>query len=759
MSANEAKIVFTITVINEANVTSTYTREQVFSKSVAGAEGGVGPRGVANLNTSIAINDPGNGDQTTSSSIGLALQAALNGIYSTAADRAPRAGDVGVVFNSTSKAVRLSANKEVITATGSPPFFASTTIVLSTVSFNLSGTLYHTFYKNGVALISNTTSTTYTVTTTSPSATSDVYSVGIREGSTTAELVAFDSVTIPALTIDTGVTIVNTNEVHDFPIADDGSIASYDSSGTTISVYSGTSKWSYSTGGGAGTYNVTAAVTSGQATLGTVTTVSGSRVYANVVNLASTTAVITFTITFVSLGGVSTIYRTTQELRRATKGNIWSRTYYFTGSLWSAIALYVDGNAVVAGTLSVNALKSGAAGINTVNTYGNVVRGSFSLGSGERTPVGNTAAIATFTSENIHAWAVLASNTNKEVTTEFANGLAAVTASPQGTGLGAYSVAVQTSTATNMRTACVVGETNAGAYFINMKSSSYNQIAQNTNLDGKYRQADAFLCLSNYIFRGTAFGAIDNLGGTFNELGPYVVELGYCSNDQTNGFAGLFVRRHISGGLKGQEAARVVIAPSYSPTRAIEVSGGAAYEGTVGHFPGGITTFTGVHEGQSDVPLVVGDIVIDSRILFKQDIANVFSEVVPSTISRDKRVIGVVAHNENNQEIIDLVDDTDDNVPLLGFTESTVAIARELEPWKLEYTVLINALGEGQLNVCGENGNIEVGDLIVSSSITGKGMKQDDDLIRSYTVAKARESVTFSSPTEVKMIACTYLCG
>jgi hypothetical protein len=71
----------------------------------------------------------------------------------------------------------------------------------------------------------------------------------------------------------------------------------------------------------------------------------------------------------------------------------------------------------------------------------------------------------------------------------------------------------------------------------------------------------------------------------------------------------------------------------------------------------------------------------------------------------------------------------------------------------------INSLGEGCINVCGENGNIEMGDYITTSSMPGKGMKQDDDLLHNYTVAKARENVTFSSPTEVKQIACSYHCG
>ena len=72
---------------------------------------------------------------------------------------------------------------------------------------------------------------------------------------------------------------------------------------------------------------------------------------------------------------------------------------------------------------------------------------------------------------------------------------------------------------------------------------------------------------------------------------------------------------------------------------------------------------------------------------------------------------------------------------------------------------MMNSLGEGQVNVCGENGNIEKGDLITTSNTTGKGMKQADDIIRNYTVAKAREDVIFSSASDTAMIGCIYLCG
>jgi len=73
--------------------------------------------------------------------------------------------------------------------------------------------------------------------------------------------------------------------------------------------------------------------------------------------------------------------------------------------------------------------------------------------------------------------------------------------------------------------------------------------------------------------------------------------------------------------------------------------------------------------------------------------------------------------------------------------------------------LVINSLGEGGVNVCGEGGDIQPGDLIVTSSTPGKGMRQADDIVRAHTVAKAREAVTFSDPSEVRMVACIYLCG
>ena len=72
----------------------------------------------------------------------------------------------------------------------------------------------------------------------------------------------------------------------------------------------------------------------------------------------------------------------------------------------------------------------------------------------------------------------------------------------------------------------------------------------------------------------------------------------------------------------------------------------------------------------------------------------------------------------------------------------------------------IFAVGDGHILVCSEGGNIEAGDYICSSNTDGHGMKQSDDILRNYTVAKASEPVDWSTEdANTKLIACTYHAG
>lgn len=68
----------------------------------------------------------------------------------------------------------------------------------------------------------------------------------------------------------------------------------------------------------------------------------------------------------------------------------------------------------------------------------------------------------------------------------------------------------------------------------------------------------------------------------------------------------------------------------------------------------------------------------------------------------------------------------------------------------------IYTIGRCFILVCNENGNIENGDYICSSNMEGHGMKQNDDLLHNYTVAKALEGVDWKKEkSDVKLISCT----
>ena len=62
-------------------------------------------------------------------------------------------------------------------------------------------------------------------------------------------------------------------------------------------------------------------------------------------------------------------------------------------------------------------------------------------------------------------------------------------------------------------------------------------------------------------------------------------------------------------------------------------------------------------------------------------------------------------------------------------------------------------------NVCNENGDIQPGDLLVTSSTPGYLMKQDDDIMRSKTVGKAMEAVTFDDNGQSTGVYGFIYCG
>ena len=61
----------------------------------------------------------------------------------------------------------------------------------------------------------------------------------------------------------------------------------------------------------------------------------------------------------------------------------------------------------------------------------------------------------------------------------------------------------------------------------------------------------------------------------------------------------------------------------------------------------------------------------------------------------------------------------------------------------------VNSIGEGGIWICSEGGNLENGDYITTSSVKGYGMKQPDDILHNYTVAKITSDCDFTKTRDI----------
>jgi hypothetical protein len=134
-------------------------------------------------------------------------------------------------------------------------------------------------------------------------------------------------------------------------------------------------------------------------------------------------------------------------------------------------------------------------------------------------------------------------------------------------------------------------------------------------------------------------------------------------------------------------------------------------------------------------------------------------KVVLSTVPNQKSVFGVISNLE------------DKNGPRI---HSAGAWVTTLEKPEGDERLIVNSLGEGAIWVSNINGDLENGDYITTCEIPGYGMKQDDDMLHNYTVAKITQDCTFDLEAENytceeiehdgqtykrAFVGCTYHCG
>ena len=280
---------------------------------------------------------------------------------------------------------------------------------------------------------------------------------------------------------------------------------------------------------------------------------------------------------------------------------------------------------------------------------------------------------------------------------------------------------------------------------------------------GSYQAAGVFASTNASLFgllAGNTAGGNAIGGGTTGTISTSVAITGVGSANSTfstwknqgnlgAGDAGGAFQTGGSSNLQSATTADIRLAYYNGGTSyAFYIYSGASYPFTAGHDAMQLLT-----ESIPDI----GDLMVDVALISAPTVNDGITQMTISTKANQKGVVGVFTGVTGTDfvpaALAEYVAAPDGTISQIQFKPEYANI------YSTYRCIGVNAIGEGKMNVCGEGGNIEIGDLICASNMAGKGMKQEDDLYHAYTVAKARQAVIFSSPDEVVQIACIYVSG
>jgi len=217
--------------------------------------------------------------------------------------------------------------------------------------------------------------------------------------------------------------------------------------------------------------------------------------------------------------------------------------------------------------------------------------------------------------------------------------------------------------------------------------------------------------------------------------------------------------------------------------RGVQGNGGAwdFYAGSSGTYG----PFTGGHEGlmeKSFTDIEPGDIVVDGILISTRGICDaIFTSKISTKLN--KKAVGVFARRSIIEEVFDdgsvkgpkknrvkVKNKNKNNELKRSMSEFRISSLKETEEEEFELildkydSISFQSIGEGLINVCDYNGNFQDGDLISTCPVPGKGARQSDNIVRSYTVAQIRlgEDQVLDwaqEPNTTKLVPCFYLCG
>ncbi|MGV6875955.1 hypothetical protein ACUSIJ_25125 [Pseudochelatococcus sp. B33] len=271
-----------------------------------------------------------------------------------------------------------------------------------------------------------------------------------------------------------------------------------------------------------------------------------------------------------------------------------------------------------------------------------------------------------------------------------------------------------------------------------------NQGSNNITITNAVGQIDIGGNTENILFGSGEGGVVAHLTGL--NPNPEIPVL-HVQNFSNGGIGALFNGTG-AGNTSHCIRAQTLIEAGGSIVLGVSQGGGGwaafAERGNYGPFTGGHDAFVAKDESTE-----VGDIVCDFKVIARNGVDDTVTEVYVAEDEADPAAVGVVSRR--------VAFDPDSMMGALPQKEGRSRL-REILAERYD-RLAINSVGEGQVNVCGRGGNIRAGDLIMTSTLRGKGQRQPDGIVRNYTVAKAREDVTFASPDSVKRCACIYLAG
>jgi hypothetical protein len=448
----------------------------------------------------------------------------------------------------------------------------------------------------------------------------------------------------------------------------------------------------------------------------------------------------------------------TDEVTLYYNASNYSETKVYTGSAWTSVVAQFNGSILVNGTVIASKIATGAITADKIDA-GAITAGKISAGA--------------ITADKIQAGAITADKISAATIT--ADKIQSSTGTTVSYGKYGFGAGAQIGNYNGVLTAETVNPNYFG--IIGASNTSQPGIVAGNRYGLQQGDAFAFFRMSGgqYSSSSSDWRTYGILGGYF--IGGQIV----CQNDYLgpapgtpNSIAtlaqyGVAAGQFTQFAFGGTELSKITLADAFG--NALKVNRGTIVTGN-----GTIVQFTGSHDGLIELneAVEIGDILVDVSIVASKNISDAVGIVTKSTQINQKSVFGIMREYTHEKYIpYTLTEEYEyekiTETPFGGDTAnsevtSTIVKDERLNPIYQSLTdthkfVHINSIGEGLVNVCGENGNIEMGDYITTSSMPGKGMKQDDDLLHNYTVAKARENVTFSSPTEVKQIACSYHCG